>query len=96
MADRKRVSVTLSQENFNKLEECAERYGITVNSFMAFVLGQWVDFNYQNQQVLSGMVDEFLSSPEDVLNNPNLLNMVKEILKDDKEFKKALKEKGDF
>jgi hypothetical protein len=92
MTERKRVQVTLSKENFEKLEKTAERYGITVNSFMAFVLGQWIDENYETQKVMSDMVDGFLTSKEDVFNNPQLLEMVKEILRDDKEFKLALKE----
>jgi hypothetical protein len=88
MADRKRISVTLSTQNLEKLEETAERYGITVNAFMAFVLGQWVDTHFEKQREMSEEVDQMLSSPDDLFKHPQLLEMVKEILKNDEDFKK--------
>jgi hypothetical protein len=89
--ERKRISVAISSDNYAKLEDLSERYGITSNSVMAFIIGDWLDKNYNQQILMSEMVNKVLSSPEDVFNNPNLLEMVKEILKDDKEFKNALK-----
>ncbi|WP_079707736.1 hypothetical protein [Paraliobacillus ryukyuensis] len=90
MTDKKRVAVTLSSYNYEKLEETAARYGITVNAFMAFVLGQWVDNHYEEQKAMSNKVNEVLSSPDEVLSNPQILEMVKEILKSDEDFKNQL------
>ena len=47
MTSKKRIQLTLSEESFIKCEELANRYGITPNSFMAFVIGQWLDHNYE-------------------------------------------------
>lgn len=93
MTERKRITVTLSATNFEKLEESAERYGITTNSFMAFVLGQWVDENYEKERLLSQKVDEVFSTPEDLFNNPKLMEMVKEILSSGQEFQDAARNK---
>lgn len=93
MTERKRITVTLSTTNYEKLEESAERYGITTNAFMAFVLGQWVDENFERERLLSQKVEEELAIPEDLFNNPQLMEMVKEILSSDQEFKDAARNK---
>lgn len=90
--ERKRVSVHLSLENVKKVEDLSDRYGIALNSVMAFIIGDWLDKNYNSQIVMSEMVNQVLSSPDDFFSNPQLLEIVKDILKDDQEFKKALKE----
>ncbi|HWO75588.1 MAG TPA: hypothetical protein VNM69_06650 [Bacillus sp. (in: firmicutes)] len=93
MSKKRRIQVTLSEGNAQKIEETAERYGITVNAFMAFILGQWVDMNYNAQAAMASKLEEILATTEDALSNPHLLGMIKEILKEDEEFKKAAKEK---
>lgn len=95
MSKRKRIAVTLSESNFLKLEETAERYGITTNSFMAFVLGQWVDQHFEEQRLIAEKVNQNLSVPEDVFKNPEMLEMIKEILTNDEEFKSSAKNKMD-
>jgi antitoxin component of RelBE/YafQ-DinJ toxin-antitoxin module len=42
----KRVGIRLNQKVYDKLQEIADNYGMTVNSLMAYVLGQWVDTTY--------------------------------------------------
>lgn len=93
MVSRRRMTVTISETNFEKLEETAVRYGITTNSFIAFVLGQWVDQNFEEQRLMAGKIDELFSTPEDVLKNPQIMEIVKEILSSDQEFKEAAKNK---
>jgi len=90
---RKRLQVTLSNENYAKIEETANRYGITINSFMAFILGQWVDNNYAMEKEMAKKVDKMFEDPFELLSNPALLEMVKEILKNDEEFKVAASHK---
>lgn len=92
MTERKRITVTLSSTNYEKLEESAERYGITTNAFMAFVLGQWVDENFEKERLLSQKVEEEISM-DDLLKNPQMLEMIREILSVDEEFKDALRNK---
>lgn len=93
MAEKKRFHVTISKDNFDKLEEASDRYGITVNAFCAFILGQWVDMNYNMENVMAEKVENLFSDPEKLFSNPQLMDMVKEILANDEEFKSALKNK---
>lgn len=93
MSEKKRIQLTLSKENYDKVEEVADRYGITPNSYIAFIVGQWVDSNYNVEKAMADSVDDLFSSPEDLLSHPQLLEMIKEILKDDEDFKTAAAEK---
>ena len=43
MANKKRVGIILNVSVYDKLQHVAVRYGMTVNSLMAYVLGQWAD-----------------------------------------------------
>ena len=43
MTDKKRVGIVLSASIYDKLKLVAKRYGMTVNSLMAYILGQWAD-----------------------------------------------------
>lgn len=43
MTDRKRVGIVLNASVYDKLQLVAGRYGMTVNSLMAYILGQWSD-----------------------------------------------------
>lgn len=87
MTNRKKIQVTISEETYDKLLNLSEKYGVTYNSVAAIALGQWVEQQEKTIDVLSQTVDTILSSPNDVLSNPGLLDMVKEILLIDKDFK---------
>lgn len=60
-----RVQIRLSETNAKRLEELANRYGMSMNSLIAFVLGQWLDNTYDLKdsvrdklyQVLEGRLD---------------------------------------
>ena len=43
MTDKKRVGIVLNTSVYDKLKLVAGRYGMTVNSLMAYILGQWSD-----------------------------------------------------
>ena len=43
MTDKKRVGIVLNSSIYEKLQFVAGRYGMTVNSLMAYILGQWAD-----------------------------------------------------
>lgn len=43
MTDKKRVGIVINASVYGKLQLIADRYGMTVNSLMAYVLGQWAD-----------------------------------------------------
>jgi len=90
---KKRIHITLSQEHFDKVEQTSLRYGITTNSFISFIVGQWVDNNYEMNEKMSKTVDEMIPDLDSVFDNPQLMNMVKDILNSDEDFKNALKNK---
>jgi hypothetical protein len=89
---KKRVHITISQDIYDKVEETSERYGITPNAFISFIVGQWVDTNFNVTKALSDNVNELLPDMNSILEQPKLLEMVKEILQNDKEFKNAVKD----
>lgn len=91
MTIKKRIQLTLSEESFVKCEELANRYGITPNSFMAFVIGQWLDHNYETNTLLAKKVDEAIPDMKSVFADPNLASLVKNVLGDDKEFKDSVR-----
>lgn len=43
MNNKKRVGIVLNSSIYEKLQLVAGRYGMTVNSLMAYILGQWAD-----------------------------------------------------
>ena len=43
MTKKKRVGIMLNALIYDKLQLVAGRYGMTVNSLMAYILGQWSD-----------------------------------------------------
>lgn len=90
---KKRIHITISQEYFDKVEQISLRYGITTNSFISFIVGQWVDNNYDVNEKMSQKVDEMLPDLDSVFDNPQLMDMVKEILNSDEDFKNAIKNK---
>ncbi|MGN8235443.1 hypothetical protein ACTHAL_000491 [Priestia flexa] len=80
MAEKKRVQVTFSQDNYDTIEEVADRYGITVNAFMAFILGQWAD-QYKIQKAFiedkRGLIPDL--DIDEVLTSPLLFKQLKKL-----------------
>lgn len=76
MSGKKRFHVTVSEENYNKCEEVGNRYGIIINAFMAFIIGQWIDLNYDANQIVARKVDESMPDLNTVSSNQDLLLIV--------------------
>lgn len=89
---KKRVQVSMSEEHYDILDSMAKRYGMTTNSIIVFILGQYIDEHLESHEKMSAAVDDLLKSKDDVLNNPELLQMVKEILSGDKDFKDSIQD----
>jgi len=77
MAGKKRVGIMLNASIYDKLRFIAGRYGMTVNSLMAYVLGQWADsFDLkermtdevmkETKQVLAGVLTEEIKKINDI------------------------------
>ena len=63
MTDKKRVGIVLSSSIYDKLQFVASRYGMTVNSLMAYILGQWAD----SFDVKEKMTDKVIQETRQVL-----------------------------
>lgn len=61
--DKKRVGIVVSSSIYDKLQFVSGRYGMTVNSLMAYILGQWADSFYKKEK----MADEVLAESKRVL-----------------------------
>lgn len=47
MAEAKeRMQIRLSKTNVDRLQDMADRYGMTSNSLVSYIVGQWLDNNY--------------------------------------------------
>nr|WP_010891063.1 hypothetical protein [Geobacillus stearothermophilus]BAA06242.1 ORF1 [Geobacillus stearothermophilus]BAA06246.1 hypothetical protein [Geobacillus stearothermophilus]BAA06268.1 unnamed protein product [Geobacillus stearothermophilus]prf//2102242A ORF 1 in cryptic plasmid pSTK1 [Geobacillus stearothermophilus] len=78
----KKIQIRLTEENDKKLREIAERYGMSINSVASFIIGKWLDENYDlKDRILEGLaasqkevmervakqvVEELFSNPEKI------------------------------
>lgn len=54
----KKVQIRLTEENDRKLREMAARYGMSINSVASFIIGKWLDENYDlKDRILQGFAD---------------------------------------
>lgn len=90
-SSKKRLNITISQEVYDKVEESALRYGITANSFISFIIGQWVDTNADLTNKISEKVDSLIPDLDSVFENQQLVDLLKEMIKSDEVFKNAVK-----
>lgn len=64
--EMKRIVFRTTDYNSEKLEKMAYRYGMSVNSLVGFIVGQWLDNNYDaNEKMRDKMVDNMMT--EEVL-----------------------------
>ena len=63
MTNKKRVGIVINASIYEKLKFVSGRYGMTVNSLMAYVLGQWADSFYAKEK----MADEVLNESKKIL-----------------------------
>jgi len=56
--EMKRVTFRVSAETLNKLENIAMRHGISVNALCSYVIGRWIEENYDLQEKVLRTVSE--------------------------------------
>jgi len=85
-----RIQIRLMGQNYEKLLEIADRYGMSINSLTSFVIGQWLD-QHENQaslrekmndQLIDTTVKNFSSEDQmtQILNNPIMTQLMSGIL----------------
>lgn len=90
MINKKAVGIRLNENVYDKLQTIADRYGMTVNSLMAYILGQWADSNFDMKDKLADKVIEQMANKSmDIENNPVAKKMVEEMMA---EFLKGMKD----
>lgn len=80
---QKRITFRVSDVNVAKLEELADRYGMSVNSLVGFIVGQWLDSHYDmKDRVLEKLVKESLDEQKiaRLVDNPMFNEIVKEVI----------------
>ena len=63
MNNKKRVGIVINASVYEKIQFIAGRYGMTVNSLMAYILGQWADGFYAKEKIS----DEILAESKKIL-----------------------------
>ena len=58
MTTKKRVGIVINASIYDKLKFVAGKYGMTVNSLMAYVLGQWADSFYAKEKMTDKVIQE--------------------------------------
>ena len=62
----KRMQIRISQKNYDRLEEMADRYGISPNSMVTFVVGQWLDSVYGLKEKMTTEMLQSLMKNDDI------------------------------
>lgn len=66
---KKKIHLQLNDRNAERLKEMSERYGMSLNSLVAYILGQWLDNNYDlkdrmiDKMTSEGKVDKLFENP---------------------------------
>lgn len=85
-----RIQIRLNTKNFDKLQDISDRYGMSVNSVVSFIVGQWLDQNdnnaslrdKMNEQMIDTTVKHFSSGEQmsQMLNNPMMSQLMNGLL----------------
>lgn len=81
---RRRVPVRFSEVTAEKLDDMSDRYGMSVSALVNFIVGQWLDNNYDmkdytREKMIPAMMESVEPKMESMLQNPLLAGMFKEI-----------------
>lgn len=81
MADEKvRMQIRISKASSEKLGEMADRYGVSANSLVSYIVGQWLDTNYDlRDHMRAHVMTKVEEMQQRVLENPLELMKWKEV-----------------
>lgn len=82
--EMKRVTFRASDETIAKLEAMAQRYGMSVNALCGYIVGRWIDENYNLQDKLLDKVAKHTVSEEameKIFANPWFTELVETLLR---------------
>lgn len=84
-SNKRRFPLRINEENAKKLDEMAERYGMSVNALVSFIVGQWLDNNYDlkdyaREKMIPVMAEKVETDLEKKLvRSPEFLEMITKI-----------------
>ncbi|GIO25346.1 hypothetical protein [Oceanobacillus sp. J11TS1] len=82
---KRNFPLRINEPNAKKLEEMADRYGMSINSLVSFIVGQWLDSNYDlkdyaREKMIPAIADKMEPEFEKMISNPQFLEMMKEMV----------------
>ena len=83
--EMKRVTFRVSAETLDKLENIAMRYGISVNALCSYVIGRWIEENYNLQEKVLRTVSEAVVTEtvfERWLENPIYRKLLEDVVRE--------------
>lgn len=81
MDDKERMQIRMSKTNKVRLDNMAERYGMSANSLVSYIVGQWLDNNYDmKDRLMETMTRQLEKQAEIIMSNPLELMKWKEII----------------
>jgi len=83
--EMKRVTFRVSAETLDKLENIAMRYGISVNALCSYVVGRWIEENYDLQEKVLRTFSKAVVTETDFekyLENPIYRKLLEDVLRE--------------
>ncbi|UED78128.1 hypothetical protein [Brevibacillus sp. DP1.3A] len=78
---KKKIHLQLNDRNAERLKEMSERYGMSLNSLVAYILGQWLDNNYDlKDRVIDKMASE--GNMDKLFENQTFSNLFSGLMKE--------------
>jgi hypothetical protein len=62
--ERERMQIRLSKTNMQRLQDMAGRYGMSANSLVSYIIGQWLDNNYDLKDKMREQMFSMFASEE--------------------------------
>ena len=74
---KKKLQLRLNERSMVRLEEMADRYGMPINSLISYIIGSWLDTNYDLKDKLrESLAKQSQEVAINLINNPEQLLML--------------------
>lgn len=82
---KERMQIRLSKTNVERLNDMANRYGMTANSLVSYIVGHWLDNNYDLKDKMREKVFSAFDSDEKLeklFSNPVYVDMMASLIRE--------------
>lgn len=77
----KRVTFRVSSDTYEKMEQICERYGISINALCSYVMGRWVEENYDLRDRVLDRFTKVALDDNKFFDNPVYQKMMEDIVR---------------